>query len=153
MDIIIDETPLSRDYTPILCGESLNLHFFDDKLTHASEWIRPDVERVSQLDPLAKADAITKLKEMISEFPFQIPGALEVFDIISNENDPTNRDPITSLFTPDLLFILYERIVNEQYEDCLDILITQLSDMRSGMCSQGRVTRLLQIIVMFDNFI
>lgn len=153
LDIIIDESPIDRDYTPILCGETLNLHFFDDKLVHASEWIRPDVERVSQLDPIAKTDAIAKLKEMLIEFPFQIPGALEVFDIVSNEHDSSNRDPITNLSTPDLLFILYERIVNEQYEDCLDILITQLSDMRTGMCPQGRVTRLLQIIVMFDNFI
>jgi hypothetical protein len=140
-------------YTPILCGPSLNIHFFDDKLSIAAEWIRPDINSLGVVSVEEKKTALSNLRNLITEFPFQIPSSIEVFDIVSNIDDPANRDPISGLYTHDLLYIIYTRIVNEQYEDCLDILITQLSDMKSGMCSQGRVTRLLQIVVMFDNFI
>lgn len=132
---------------------SLDLHFFDGKVETAVSWIMPDIVRVKNIDPEVKKYGISQLRERITAFPFQIPEAIQSYDILSSSPDSSNTDPITNVNAYDLLYILYERVVLDGKEDCMDTLITQLSDMQTGMCVQGRVTRLLQVIVMFDNFV
>lgn len=135
---------------PIL---SLDLHFFDGKVETAVSWIMPDILRVKNIDPEVKRYGISQLRDRITSFPFQIPEAIQSFDVLSSSHAASNTDPITNVNAYDLLYILYERVVLDGKEDCMDTLITQLSDMQTGMCVQGRVTRLLQVIVMFDNFV
>jgi len=151
-DISIGEVTNMTESSPVLCGESMNLHFFDDKLGSVAEWVRPDINRVKLIPPHKKREAFEILKNRIINFPFQVPEAMNSFNAVSNLDDTTNVDPITGISACDLLYMLYERIIIENSEDCLDTLIIQLTDMQTGMCSQGRVTRLLQTIVMFDNF-
>jgi hypothetical protein len=151
-DICIGEVTNTSVSSPVLCGESMNLHFFDDKLGSVAEWVRPDINRVKLVPPEEKRNAFEILRQHITKFPFQVPEAMNSFHAVSNLEDTSNVDPITNISACDLLYILYERIVLENNEDCLDTLIIQLTDMQTGMCSQGRVTRLLQTVVMFDNF-
>ena len=151
-DISIGEVTNTSVSSPVLCGESMNLHFFDDKLGSVAEWVRPDINRVTLIPPEEKRKAFEILRQHISKFPFQVPEAMNSFYAVSNLGDSSNIDPITNISACDLLYILYERIVLENNEDCLDTLIIQLTDMQTGMCSQGRVTRLLHTVVMFDNF-
>lgn len=160
-----------REYVNVLCGESMNLHFFDYKLIHTVNKIKPDIDRAHEINP--KTEQFAALREKISNYPFCQSSALRSYDAIIKtymarnarniQQDPcsprqpcspretcANYDNTSGVYADDLLFLIYERIVVEQNDNCLDELIIQLSNMQSGMCPAGRVTRLLQIVVMFD---
>jgi hypothetical protein len=73
--------------------------------------------------------------------------AMANFNIIASSN---TYDPINKIHVHDLLYILEE--VCKGYEDCTDLLkmiVEQLEDMSTGLCAQGRTTRLHQLMVSF----
>lgn len=135
---------------------SLNLHHFDNKLEDILAHIKYDIQRVHCIKNKQTAFAI--LRDVLMKFSFSMGSAIKSFDIIvetykkySDDVTSPNYDTINNLWAEDLLYIIYENIVEDDNTECIDCLMIQLSDMESGMCPQGRVTRLLQIIVMFDN--
>lgn len=56
----------------------------------------------------------------------------------------TNWDDRNGLHACDLLYLVSERA--SASDDALALLCAQLHDMRTGMCPQGRTTRLLQVL-------
>lgn len=66
--------------------------------------------------------------------------------LIVDAGRPPNFDPLSGLWADILLKLCCNFIENS---DFVDILQTQLIEMYTGMCSQGRVTRLYQLLVAF----
>jgi len=82
--------------------------------------------------------------------------ALSCFDIISKDHATHNRifsspnfDSVNKLYACDLLYLCYEKVHIERNHDFLKELIIQLEGMTTGLCPQGRNTRLFQILVAF----
>ena len=124
----------------------INTHYYDGK------WMN-ELEKVLKLD-----------NDKFQNFDLKIPNFNEIPDFLqtnlnsqkmyekmANKDDKDNYDPLNKINAVDLLSRIL-RII-EQSEDpetkqtIKDCLIEQLSDtFTSGQCSQGRTTRLFQIL-------
>lgn len=72
-----------------------------------------------------------------------------------------NTDTSNNLYIGDVLILLCEifyKLINKcnnkcndncEYKNFINMLIEQLNDMSSGMCSQGRIYRILQIVLAY----
>jgi methyltransferase-like protein len=90
---------------------------------------------------------LTFIRELQKRIPAESIQAINNFQIISSQNvyDPSNK-----IYVFDLLYIVED--LCRKYEDCSDIikvLVEQLEDMSTGLCPQGRTTRLYQIVFSF----
>ena len=65
-----------------------------------------------------------------------------------NPGGNPNFDPANNLFACDLLYLLCEKILYDGCEEHIKLLLTQLDEMATGLCPQGRTTRLFQILIM-----
>lgn len=66
--------------------------------------------------------------------------------IISRMGNPDNYEPISNIWTDDLIYVCYLLRSNN---DFMQLLECQLIEMEHGFCVQGRVNRLFQIISPF----
>lgn len=62
-----------------------------------------------------------------------------------------NHDPINKLNADDLLYLCAQRILSNNDTDFVIIFMLQCEDMRTGMCPQGRTTRLFQTLIMMND--
>lgn len=67
--------------------------------------------------------------------------------IINSFKSQSNFDPTNRLNADDLLYLCYEKICIQSDLDFEDLLKIQLVEMNSGLCPQGRTTRLFQILI------
>lgn len=120
-------------------SSKLNVHYYD---TH---WVINNYMKNMCCHALdRKLSFIDDLKKRLSSIS---PLAQSNFNTIASENV---YDPSNNIHVFDLLYIIED--VCRKYEDCSDIikaLTEQLEDMSTGMCPQGRTTRLYQIIYSF----
>ena len=73
--------------------------------------------------------------------------AKNILNTMINDNHSTpNYEPQSGLYADDLLKLCCKFANNQDFIEELEI---QLLDMQSGMCPQGRVTRLYQLLVAF----
>jgi len=149
----VQPVPVSRSVrsvvstgAPVLGPGALNTHFFDGKIHYALDLIAPYLEQSSKADAVTKLREFEKLKQKITN-----PGALRCFDAIVRDFDGAGRtassgnwDSTNGLYACDLLYAI---CVNS-YEngEIVKLLESQLIDMQTGLCPQGRTTRLVQCI-------
>lgn len=136
----------------VLGVAALNTHFFDGKIGDSISHIRTEIDRVREIPVSSKITAFGVLLEKIHTMRNikLTPGALRCFNAIASDFNG-NYDPANYLHADDLLYLLYEKIVCEDSYEHASLLAEQLDEMVSGMCPQGRTTRLLQILIMLKD--
>lgn len=121
---------------PVLQNTGLNLHFYDGKLGDSVKYIQSDIERVHIIPTDRKKEMFDKLTLKNRVFD------ILVRDCCAQQND---YDACNKLYVSDLLYLVCEKIVSGE-EEYIQLLQLQLADMRTGMCVQGRTTRLFQCL-------
>jgi hypothetical protein len=129
---------------------SLNVHAYDGKLTHLlnSDVLRTHLVKVKGVDTETKRKMFERLRGSIvtRDSPVDVP---RNFDIISSQE---MLDPVNKVGVFDLLYIVGELVFDiPEGSDVIPVLQTQLVDMSTGLCVQGRTTRLLQTIMPFHD--
>ena len=130
-------------------------HSYDGKLAKAKAQLIQEISRVSLAPKGAKMEGFNQLREILRRVS-ATPSALQCYDIIVATFDKDGRvsrspnyDPTNDLHADDLLYLCFEQIVLENNLDLTRALISQLEDMRTGLCAQGRTTRLFQILLAY----
>ena len=159
--------PVSKNYKEL----SSDTHFFDGKLytaflnsisKNASEDIRNNINRVNTtISKEDKEQAFLELEVFITKLSndgkvvFNQKSKMCLKAIMSSHNQCSrnyvsnpNYSSSDKLFACDLLYLIYEKIIIEKNHEYLTLLLTQLEEMATGLCPQGRVNRLFQTYVM-----
>jgi len=121
--------------------EKLNTHFYDGNLKERLEKIKPELDRVQQKSREEKATMYLNVLHRIREPQARANLMALIRDFTTNAN--SNFDTSNSFSADDLMCIIAEKL---DWEDTLAMLETQLVEMSSGMCPQGRTHRLFQIV-------
>ncbi len=153
--------PVARPESVLGLG-ALNTHFFDGRMSDMMVYLQEDITRAAQISKEEKNKAFDDLSQCIKNgnSPFKSQNSLVCFDTIVASHAfygrlaaPINRnyDPANNLHACDLLYLLYEKICVDENTEYLTLLLTQLDEMATGLCPQGRTTRLFQTLVMLKN--
>jgi len=137
-------------------GDLTNTHTYDGKLQWTKAELIQEISRVTVLPKEAKLQAFNQLRLALQRYAIS-PSAQKCFEIIfqtfaqSERGKPNNHnyDSANDLYADDLLYLCFEKVVLNQDVDFAQALILQLEDMTSGLCAQGRTTRLFQILLAF----
>ena len=146
---VIIPQPIQSPINRILGPDAINTHFFDGKL--ATLDIKKDIDRshlISEQEKLSLFDGLSQY--MTSKYGSNFQGKVCLDSIIRGTSKPENYDPSNKLFAEDLLYLIAEKIIYEKNEEYGELLFTQLQDMLTGLCPQGRTTRLFQILYMLE---
>jgi hypothetical protein len=148
---------------------AVNTHFFDRKLpsftsTIMVESVAREIEdNISRAALVSKEDKIqcfSRLEEEVRIYSLAKKGnipphSLKYLRVIISTHAKFGRvmshgnyDPINKLHACDLLYLLYEKIMNEEGTEYMRLTLEQLDEMSTGNCSQGRTARLFQALVM-----
>jgi hypothetical protein len=155
---------------PVLGAAALNTHFFDGQLGEKGSFIssleeatsrdiKENMERAGAIDKQTKSECFIKLYEYIrTQNKFPVTGnADRCLKIIISIHDSYGRtklsnnqnySPSDDLHACDLLYLLYEKIVEEKDPEYLSLMLSQLDEMASGLCVQGKNNRLFQTLIM-----
>jgi hypothetical protein len=121
---------------------STDTHFFDGKLE--------DLPMLLGIERLEGEDKIRKVKEAraylvaILAAAGSTPVATNYIEMITTDAEsgsPANYDSTNNVDAGDVLYAVYQRI-----KTSTDLLSSQLEDMTTGSCPQGRATRLLSVL-------
>lgn len=161
-----------REWSLLTSGQAvgvsgLNTHYFDGKFTSflsliepkTSEKISLEIIRASKVEKEEKHKLFLDLENKILSLPSEVVTnhakhclrtIINTHEMLGRGNIPSNPNYSESdkLFACDLLFLLSEKIVLEGNEEYLNLLVSQLDEMITGLCPQGRVNRLFQTYVM-----
>ena len=122
----------------------LDVHYYDGNWGDVDRYI----DKITNIPSPLKQDHINSLRSRLTNGKIKIsPIAILNFNTIAATN---TFDPSNKIHVYDLLYILEE--LCKEYEDptdLLNIMVEQLEDLSSGLCTQGRTTRLYQIMVSF----
>nr|QBK86274.1 MAG: uncharacterized protein LCMAC102_00690 [Marseillevirus LCMAC102] len=154
-------TPVARTENILGLG-ALNTHFFDGRMSDMIVYLQEDITRAAQISKDEKTKAFGDLAQCIKncDSPFKSQNSLVCFDTIVCSHSfygrltaPINRnyDSANNLHACDLLYLLYEKICIDDDTEYLTLLLTQLDEMVTGLCPQGRTTRLFQTLVMLKD--
>jgi len=141
----------------VLGAGALNTHFFDGKMGAMLKVIQPEIARAHNIPQKEKLQAFDKLLAVLRPHALMTPAALRCFDAVYRDtvSHPgqthaanQNYDPVNKLHAEDLLYLLYEKVVEESSEEHAALLAVQLEEMATGLCPQGRTTRFLQVLIM-----
>ena len=131
----------------------LNTHHYDGKLYLKRDEID---NMIAKIDQTKKKDAFEKLTKNIKKTTNNNNVHRCLNALVNNCNRKTsspNYDSINMMYADDLLYLCCQAIegnIGGEDNDVFDLLIHQLNEMASGMCPQGRTTRLYQIIAALD---
>jgi hypothetical protein len=136
----------------------LQTHTYDGKLKNVKQVLQQDISRASQVSKKEKLQAFVNLRLNLTLYKEFTPKVKRCFDAIYNTFSQSGRvktsrnyDCTNDVYADDLLFLCYEKVFIEKDSDFARMLILQLEDMNTGLCPQGRTTRLLQILLIFKN--
>ena len=140
------ETPIEDTGGPVLGPGAVNTHFFDGKIHYAMEKIAPFIEVASKVSAVVKLREFQQFKRRLT-----VPAAIRSYTIIVRDFEGAGRtvvsgnwDSTNRLYACDLLYAI---VMNSSKSDELvSLLESQLVDMQTGMCPQGRTTRLVQCL-------
>lgn len=124
-------------------GRLTETHFYDGQLGTAKATLEVDLIRASQKTSEEKLAAFGLLRSLIPKETHHN------FDIIvrdfirSGRTKGANHDPTNDLHADDLLYLCSELAGDPVM---IELLTTQLVDMSTGICPQGRTHRLLQVL-------
>jgi len=146
---------------------AINTHFFDGKLPaftstisdgSVARKIENDILRASLVSKEDKIQCFSQLEEKVKNYALAKgsipPHSLRYLRAIisthssSGKANNGNYDSTNNLHACDLLYLLYEKIMNEEESECMRLMLEQLDEMSTGDCSQGRCCRLFQALVM-----
>lgn len=128
----------------------LQTHSYDGKLGVFTD-VSPLKEEIKSASDVPREEKLKKFRDLVNELKDKINfGSLHCLSTIIRDfelrgKDKTsngNWDPANNLFADDLLWLCC------QNKDAVQLLEIQLEDMVTGMCPQGRTTRLLQTYIM-----
>jgi len=127
-------------------------HTYDGKLKTIKLQLQDDILRASTIPKSEKLSCLGILRLELQKYPFP-PEASRCFEAIyktflqvGRARGP-NYDPTNDMYADDLLYLCYEKAIGNS--EFTESLILQLVDMESGLCPQGRVIRLFQILMAF----
>jgi hypothetical protein len=104
------------------------------------------LHKIRELSSAERQLAFAKLSTMLVN-----PQAQHFVDLIAEDsayNPSANYDPTNQMYADDLLMLAYQ-LTTRFGDDLIRTLETQLADMAGGPCSQGRATRLFQVVAAF----
>lgn len=141
---------------------ALNTHYYDGHISYSIDFFKEDLKRIGDIPNNEKNSSFQKLKDILFLSGIISPNALICFNSIISGDVNSNFDNINKINAQDLLYLIYEYILKELGDNPIDkdtinkseytnLLIVQLEDMISGLCSQGRTTRLLQVLLLKMN--
>ena len=139
---------------PVLGPSSTNTHFFDGKLKELRGTISVDLDRAGSIGYDEKLRSFSTLFDCLRDLPGDgrscFVAIVDSYESYGRSRSSVNQnyDSANDLYADDLLYLLYEKIVVLRSTEHSKLLITQLQEMSSGLCSQGRTTRLFQTLVM-----
>lgn len=127
----------------------LNTHFYDGQLEAVKVKINPELERIAAIPVESKLIRFTTLliRLPVGSGRNNLVRIIRDFQLYGAHKGP-NYDTKNNLATEDILYYYIEimlQVDKEKQESLLNLLNTQLKEMSSGLCAQGRVCRLLQI--------
>jgi len=132
----------------------LNTHYYDNKIDLGVEI----VEKLRECSSTEQKDVVSRF--MIDILAINVPekdnASVHFLNVMMNEwGLPTNFDNINNIRAEDMLYICALEWNNIRLlpidqmviisTDFSKLFFTQLSDIQSGPCAQGRATRLWQI--------
>lgn len=140
---------------------ALNTHFYDGHISYIIDFFKEELKRIHDIPKNEKMIIFQKLKDILFLNNSITPNAVLCFNTLLVESN-SNYDNINKVDAQDLLYLIYEYIMKEIGENPVNketinkseytnLLITQLEDMISGLCSQGRITRLFQVLLLKMN--
>lgn len=159
----------------MVCKMMIDTHYYDGKLWSEFSGSPQDIIRdrqskaklLSEIDRASiipnKVEMFRNLQEFLSqnEQTKDYRTARACLNTIINDSlsdrrgSGPNYDPKNNLHAEDLLYLCAEKILDENFksrDDFIFIFMIQCEDMRTGMCPQGRTTRLFQtLMMMLDN--
>lgn len=123
-------------------ADPLNTHSYDGKINSGQI---PDLESVKFLSLERKRECG---KEFIAAVSGKIsPPALSYLSqIVASIGSSANIDPTNGLIADDMICLCWVFRENPEF---LSVLETQLMDMATGFCPQGRTHRLFQTLLAF----
>jgi len=134
----------------------MNTHTYDGKLSLSKEILITDIFRVCEIPKDEKLEAFSQMGDILKKFSGFTPIARKCFDTIlqsfSSEGHTckgANYDPTNDLHADDLLYLCYEKLDEGKNKDFAEGLLLQLQEMASGICPQGRTTRLFQLLLAY----
>ena len=136
----------------------LNTHYYDGKLL-ANELVQAvhDQQKVADAELTTHKHLLfTGLIEDIKINPAVLdkyrPTAIRAIEVIKqNIRQKNNYDQTNSMYADDVLYMVCKKIDHTKNKDVLVYLSEQLSDiLTSGQCSQGRSTRIFQVLSTLD---
>lgn len=140
--------------TPVLGKEALNTHFFDGKMEEMIQThLFKDIERVKHYTK-EKLNGFLYLRQKKGYTPVGLACLHNIIQTYEHSGrGGANYDSANYLYACDLLYLVYEKVIEEASRDppeneYFKMLALQLDEMASGMCAQGRTTRLLQVLLM-----
>jgi len=132
-------------------NEWLKTHYYDGKMVGV---IGPHRLVLNNIRSLGQSDKIKMLRELWSHIVDRVPNspylsaAFTYFNSILNSiGTPTNYDAVNDLYAEDLLYMCIPFVSSIDF--CYS-LVEQLHDISRGPCSQGKCTRILQLIVSYS---
>lgn len=135
-----------------------DVHNYDGCLLLTKSYLSKDLDRISNINIQTKMKCIETIKTILSQklgLTFTLQARRNLEQIISDlyregyTNRGHNWDHTNKIHAIDLLYLCYELIeqLKNQDTDILELINIQLYEMSSGMCAQGRVYRILQVVV------
>lgn len=141
--------------------DALNAHFYDGHISYAIDFFKEELSIIQQKSKEEKNASLQILRELLVKKGLTQKATMCLNSITSNINCKSNYDSKSKINAADLLYLIYEYIIKEiDYEnkitleeninksEYINLLIVQLDEMASGMCPQGRVNRLFQVLLL-----
>lgn len=131
-----------------------NTHYYDGKLHERKFDIDAEIEKASKIPHETKLLQFQKLGEKLGNLlngsaQRSLHVIIQEFKNRGRDLDCQNYDPTNKLFADDLLWLCCEKVENDNKDrDFSNLLVAQLTEMKTGLCAQGRTTRLFQILVL-----
>lgn len=124
----------------------LNTHFYDGKLNRNPN-LDAKIESVRDIDENEKRRVIlqffqqpkNKLSKIGNEYMRKV-----IDDMIHPNGKVKNFDGKNGLWAGDVLYLICK---NNPSRTIVDVINVQFEDMRTGLCPQGRSTRLYQVLL------
>jgi len=118
--------------------DSLNVHWYDGKIGSNVPPISLNLQEKQYLLQQFQKNIETKISPSANMF-------LKM--IIQDIGRPPNYCDQNKVWAEDVLIQLQKKLINhKEQSDILKTLSEQLSDISSGQCPSGRVTRLIQVL-------
>lgn len=137
---------------------SLNTHAYDGKLGQWISKIQGKLDEAGSISEIEKKRVFEVLHLRLKEYPEFDTAAERCFKAVNGctpLHGSGNYDNKNNLYADDLLYICAmlvlsddNEVVTDAREGMLGVLCMQFHDMATGLCPQGRTTRLLQAYVM-----